>query len=167
VSSGSSVRSKLNRPRNRYTIPAYLALLSTASADYDYYLFDLDGRLVDVTWSYTRKVFDHVGDRLGCRFTDEGARTIWHGSSRPRAAILREMGVDPEAFWPEFHDVEDPQPRAESTYLHDDAERFVGDVKGPVSLIAHCYEFLTDPVLDHLDVRDRFHIAVCCTDDVG
>ena len=30
---------------------------------YDFWLFDLDGTLVDAEWSYTREVFDRVGDR--------------------------------------------------------------------------------------------------------
>jgi len=136
-------------------------------ADYDYHLFDLDGTLVDAEWSYTREVFDRVGDRLGRAFTDAEARTVWHGLGGPRADALRAMGVDPGAFWPAFHDVEDPQVRAEATTLHDDAARFVPEVEGPVGLVTHCQRFLTDPVLDRLDVRDWFDVVVCCTDEVG
>ena len=39
-------------------------------SDYDVHLFDLDGTLVDAEWSYTRGVFDRVGDRLGRSFSD-------------------------------------------------------------------------------------------------
>ena len=33
--------------------------------EYDYWLLDLDGTLIDVDWSYPRSVFDRVGARLG------------------------------------------------------------------------------------------------------
>jgi len=32
---------------------------------FDYYVFDLDGVLVDVRDSYKREVFEEVGDELG------------------------------------------------------------------------------------------------------
>ena len=33
-------------------------------SEYDYWLFDLDGTVVDIEPSYPRSVFDEVGDRL-------------------------------------------------------------------------------------------------------
>jgi phosphoglycolate phosphatase len=134
--------------------------------DYDYWLFDLDGTLVDAEWSYTRSVFDEVGDRLGRAFTDREAELMWHGLHGPRDALLEAWGIDRERFWAEFHDVEDPQVRAEQTHLHDDAT-FVADLDAPVGLVTHCQRFLTEPVLDHLDVRDWFDVVLCCTDDTG
>lgn len=44
--------------------------------EYEFWLFDLDGTLVDVDPGYTREVFDRVGDRLGRRFTDREAETL-------------------------------------------------------------------------------------------
>jgi phosphoglycolate phosphatase len=82
-------------------------------ADYDFHLFDLDGTLVDAEWSYTRGVFDRVGDRLGRPFSDREAYVLWHG-----------LGEEPLA---------------------------VGD----------------EPVLDRLDLGDRFDAVVCCTDETG
>lgn len=137
------------------------------TADYDVWLFDLDGTIVDADWSYTREVFDRVGDRLGRTFTDEEARIVWHGLGGARDETLRSWGIDPKAFWPAFHDIEEPQVRAESTYLHDDAARFVAEVDAPIGIVTHCQQFLTDPVLDHLDIRDWFDVVVCCTDDLG
>ena len=139
-------------------------------ADYDVHLFDLDGTLVDAEWSYTRDVFDRVSDRLGRSFSDREAYVLWHGLGGPRAETLRELGVDPDAFWPAFHAVEDPIARAEATYLHDDAARLldrVGDLGGKTGLVTHCQRFLADPVLDELDLRGRFDAVVCCTDETG
>lgn len=133
---------------------------------YDFWLFDLDGTIVDAEWDYTREVFDEVGDRLGHRFSDRQAELLWHGFTGSRNEQLLEWGLDPEVFWPTFHAVEDPQVRAENTYLHDDAS-FVGDLDDPVGLVTHCQQFLTDPVLEHLDLRDWFDVVVCCTDDTG
>jgi phosphoglycolate phosphatase len=137
-----------------------------ADDDYDYWVFDLDGTLVDAEWSYTRAVFDEVGDRLGREFTDRQAELLWHGLHGSRDALLAEWGLDRDRFWTEFHDVEDPTVRSEHTYLHDDAT-FVGDLDRPVGLVTHCQQFLAEPVLDHLDVRDWFDAVVCCTDETG
>jgi phosphoglycolate phosphatase len=138
--------------------------------DYDFHLFDLDGTLVDAEWSYTRAVFDRVGDRLGRRFSDREARVLWHGLGGPRGDTLREIGVDPDEFWPAFHAVEDPVARAEATFLHDDAARLldrVDDAGGPTGLVTHCQRFLAEPVLDRVDLDGRFDAVVCCTDETG
>jgi phosphoglycolate phosphatase len=134
--------------------------------EYDYWVFDLDGTLVDAEWSYTRGVFDEVGDRLGREFGDREAELLWHGLVGSRDALLAEWGIDRDRFWREFHDVEDPRVRAEHSYLHDDAT-FVGDLDEPVGLVTHCQQFLAEPVLDHLDVRDWFDAVLCCTDETG
>ncbi|PSP79718.1 HAD family hydrolase [Halobacteriales archaeon QS_1_68_20] len=134
--------------------------------EYDFWLFDLDGTIVDADWGYTRDVFDEVGERLGYRFTDRQAELLWHGFYGPRNEMLTEWGLDPETFWSTFHDVEDPQVRAQNTFLHDDAAD-VADLDGPVGLVTHCQRFLADPVLDHLDIRDWFDTVLCCTDDTG
>ncbi|WP_435075493.1 HAD family hydrolase [Halorubrum sp. HHNYT27] len=141
-----------------------------AVADYDFHLFDLDGTLVDAEWSYTRAVFDRVGDRLGRRFSDREAYVLWHGLGGARGGTLRELGVDPDAFWPAFHAVEDPIARAEATYLHEDAARLldhVDDAGGPTGLVTHCQRFLAEPVLDRVDLDGRFDAVVCCTDETG
>ncbi|QIB75423.1 HAD family hydrolase [Halogeometricum borinquense] len=136
---------------------------------YDFWLFDLDGTLVDADWSYTREVFDRVGDRLGREFTDREAEIIWHGLGGARDPQLRAWGIDPDDFWPAFHAVEDPQARAEATYLHDDATDLLADLVDdrPVGVVTHCQQFLADPVIDHLDVRDWFDTVVCCTEELG
>ncbi|WP_435346282.1 HAD family hydrolase [Haloarchaeobius sp. HRN-SO-5] len=135
-------------------------------SDYDYWLLDLDGTLIDVEWSYTREVFDRVGDRLGREFGDQEAHVLWHGLTGKRDDQLRAWGIDPADFWPAFHAVEDPQKRAEETFLHPDAE-FVGDLDVPVGLVTHCQRFLADPVIDNVGIRDWFDTVVCCTDETG
>jgi phosphoglycolate phosphatase len=135
--------------------------------DYDFWLFDLDGTLVDVEWSYVRETFDRVGDRLGRRFTDDRAESLWHGLDGSRNDQLRELGVDPPSFWEVLHDVEDPQVRAEATYLHDDAAALLRSLDAPVGVVTHCAPFLTRAVVDHLALRDRVDAVVCCSDDLG
>ncbi|GAA0551417.1 HAD family hydrolase [Halorubrum ejinorense] len=141
-----------------------------AVADYDFHLFDLDGTLVDAEWAYTRDVFDRVGDRLGREFSDREAYVLWNGLGGARRETLRDIGVDPDDFWPAFHAEEDPIARAEATFLHDDAARLldrVAEVGGPAGLVTHCQEFLAEPVLDHVDLDGRFDAVVCCTDETG
>jgi phosphoglycolate phosphatase len=137
---------------------------------YDFWLFDLDGTLVDAEWTYTRAVFDRVGDRIGRRFTDREAEVIWHGLGGARDEQLRAWGIDPDTFWPAFHDVEDPAARAAATYLHDDAADLVSalvDAGVPVGVVTHCQEFLADPVVDRLGVEGWFDAFVSCTPELG
>jgi phosphoglycolate phosphatase len=133
---------------------------------YEYWLLDLDGTLVDVEWAHVRDVFDEVGARLGRRFTDEEAEVLWHGLTGSRNDHLEAIGVDVDAFWEVFHDVEDPQRRAEATFLYEDAA-VVGTLDEPVGVVTHCQSYLTRPVLDHLDIRDWFDVVVCCDEDLG
>lgn len=134
--------------------------------DYDVWLLDLDGTLVDTEWEYIRECFDRVGTRLGMVFSDRDATVIWNGLGGSREQALRDRGVDPDRFWTAFHAIEDPVARAEATYLYDDAA-VVADIETPVGLVTHCQQFLTDPVLETLDIRDWFDTIVCCTDDTG
>ncbi|MFC6613728.1 HAD family hydrolase [Halopenitus salinus] len=134
---------------------------------YDVHLFDLDGTLVDAEWAYTREVFDRVEDRMGHAFSDDRVRILWHGLAGSRNETLRTWGIDPDEFWPAFHAAEDPTARAEATYLHPDAERVLANIEGPTGLITHCQSFLTEPILDRLDLRDHFDAVVCCDADTG
>jgi phosphoglycolate phosphatase len=140
------------------------------ASEYDVWLFDLDGTIVDADWAYTREVFERVGARLGREFSDREAEIIWHGLNGARDPQLRAWGIDPAEFWPVFHDEENPFVRAEATYLHDDAAALVRDVQRagrPIGLVTHCQEFLAEPVLDHLDIRDWFDAVLCCTSEIG
>ena len=143
--------------------------MSADDAGYDFWLFDLDGTLVDAEWSYTRGVFDRVGDRIGREFTDREAEVIWHGLGGSRDEKLRAWGIDPDPFWTAFHDVEDPAARAEATYLHDDAADLVAELAGevPVGVVTHCQAFLAEPVIEHLDIGDWFDALVSCTPELG
>ncbi|MFB6183738.1 MAG: HAD family hydrolase [Haloarculaceae archaeon] len=138
-----------------------------AGEGYDFWLFDLDGTVVDVEPSYVRTVFDEVGDRLGREFTDREANVLWYGVGGSRDQYLREWGIDPERFWAVFHDVENPTARAAHTYVYDDAAQFLPALSAPVGLVTHCQPYLTDPILSELDIADWFDAVVCCTDETG
>ncbi|MFB6205564.1 MAG: HAD family hydrolase [Haloglomus sp.] len=136
------------------------------AAGYDAWLFDLDGTLIDVEPSYIHETLGEVGDRLGHEIPPAAAEAIWHGFGAGANEHLRERGIDVEAFWETFHEVEDPVARAEAAFLYDDAA-WVGDLDRPVGLVTHCQSYLTGPVLDRLDVRDWFDAVVCCDETTG
>ncbi len=135
--------------------------------EYDFWLFDLDGTLVDVDPAYPVEVMDRVGDRLGQGFSEREAALLWYGQGDARRDFLAEREVDPALFWDIFHEEEDPLARAEATYLYDDVETFLSERPEPVGLVTHCQEYLTGPILDRLDIGDWFDTVVCCDDDIG
>ena len=135
-------------------------------SDYDVWLLDLDGTIVDASFGHVRWVFDEVGDRLGRRFTDEEAERLWNGLCGEPNDELRRMGVDPGTFWQAFHEVEDPDRRAAATTLYEDAA-VVAEVDSPTALVTHCQSYLTEAVLEIHGIADWFDAVVCCDDDVG
>lgn len=137
------------------------------SSQYDFWLLDLDGTLVDIEQSYIYDVFDEIGERLDVTFTDREAELVWYGIGNARDDLLKEKGVQPEQFWEVFHRVEHPETRADATYLYDDATGFVPELDGPVGVVTHCQEYLAGPVLTELDIEDWFDTVVCCTDETG
>jgi phosphoglycolate phosphatase len=142
------------------------AAASEGMPAYDYWLFDLDGTLVDTEWSYKREIFDRVGEELGRGFSDTETHALWHGLGGDRDENLRAMGVEPEPFWEVFDAHDEPLARAEATYLYDDAEP-VKDIDAPVGVVTHCPEPVTQRVLDRLDLRDWFDTVVCCSHEIG
>ncbi|WP_423999617.1 HAD family hydrolase [Haloarcula salina] len=137
------------------------------TTEYDFWLFDLDGTLVDIEPEYPRKVMGAVGDRLGVEFTDRESDALWYGFGGTRSEYLKERDIEQAEFWRLFHEEEDPVARAEATYLYDDAERFFAELDAPAGLVTHCQQYLTEPVLDHLDIADWFETVICCDDDIG
>lgn len=134
--------------------------------EYDFLVLDLDGTLVGTESAYVHDIMGRVGERLGHEFTTEQAETVWHAFDGMPDRRLSEWGIDPERFWTAFHEEEDPQARAEATYLYDDAERFA-EAKKPLALVTHCQSYLADPVLDNVDIRDWFDVVICCTAETG
>jgi len=134
---------------------------------YDFWLLDLDGTVVDIEESYVHEVMGEVGDRLGREFTPSEAERLWYEVESARDAVLDAHDVTPAAFWDTFHAVEDPLSRAEATYLYDDAAEFVAARDAPLGLVTHCQPYLTEPILDALDIADWFDHVVCCTDETG
>ena len=138
-----------------------------AGSEYDFWLLDLDGTLVDVESTYIYSVFDEIGERFGTSFSHLESELLWYGFGDSRADVLDDAGIDREAFWAAFHEVDDPSARAGATHLYDDAAAFVPDIDAPVGLVTHCQEYLTGPVLDEFDIADWFDTVVCCTDETG
>jgi phosphoglycolate phosphatase len=134
--------------------------------NYDFWLLDLDGTLIDIEPAYIHSVFDRIGDRLGCSFADREAEAIWYDLAGAADAALAAHGVERPRFWEAFHAVEDPIARAESTYLYDDAA-VIAALDDPVGVVTHCQRYLTEPVLEHLDIADWFDTVVCCDDEIG
>lgn len=137
------------------------------SDEYDFWLLDLDGTLIDIERTYIYEVFEKVGETLGVSFTDHESELLWYGIGDARNELLDERNIDPETFWDVFHEVEDPDLRADATYLYDDATTIVPELDGPVGVVTHCQEYLTGPVLNHLDIEDWFDTVLCCTDETG
>ena len=133
---------------------------------YDFWLFDLDGTLVDVEFDYKRETLSQVGDDLDTSFSDAEIRRIWHGSEASRRDLLASKGLTERGFWSAFHEVDDTDARVAATYLYDDAA-FVGELDGPTGLVTHCPAPITGPVLEHLGIRDWFDTVVCCDESVG
>jgi phosphoglycolate phosphatase len=136
------------------------------SDSYDFWVFDLDGTLIDVEPSYIHEVMGRVGARLGHEFTPEQAEAVWHSYGGDPNDSLKKWGLKPSTFWTTFHEEEDALARAEATFLYRDAERF-GSLEKPLALVTHCQSYLAEPVLDHLDIADWFDAVLCCTDETG
>mgnify|MGYP000636899547 CR=1 FL=1 len=137
-----------------------------ARDEYDCWVFDLDGTLVDVERSYVSEVFDEVGRRLGCGFDDAEYEAIWHDIGGVRGRVFEREGITETRFWEVFDAVADPESRAQATYLFDDATA-VADLEAPTAIVTHCPDPVTDAVLDELDIRDWFDAVVCCSPDLG
>ena len=135
--------------------------------EYDFWLLDLDGTVVDIERSYIHETISEVGDRLGQEFTNYEAELLWYGIGNAREEILTGAGLDAEHFWKTFHSVEEPRSRGESTYVYDDAEAFISRVEAPVGVVTHCQAYLTEPILESLDIDDWFETVVCCDDETG
>jgi len=138
-----------------------------AVANYDAWLFDLDGTLIDIEPSHPRWLFDRVGDRLDRTFTDREVTVLWHGLGGSRDEQLRQWGIDPPEFWRAFHDVEEARRRAAHTFLYEDAERLLQSITAPVGIVTHSQPHLTSAALDELGIDDWFDIVVCCDDEIG
>jgi len=134
---------------------------------YDFWLFDLDGTVVDVDPDYPRTLVTEIGERLGQDFTDREADLLWYGVGGAREEVFADRALTSEEFWETFHEVEDPRARAESSFVYDDAAEFVGGLDRPTGLVTHCQSYLTEPLLEYHDIADWFDAVVCCDDDVG
>lgn len=135
-------------------------------SSYDYWLFDLDGTLVDVSPWYVHDVITRVGEAIDYDFSDHQAERLWHGLGGSPEYLLERWDVDPTSFWEAFHRIESAEDRAAATFLYPDAER-IGALEAPVGLVTHCQPYLTTPVLEHLDICDWFDTIVCSNDTIG
>lgn len=135
-------------------------------AAYDFWLFDLDGTVLDIDDAYVTTTISRVADALETTFTPVEARRLWFGRDGLRDDILREKRIDPMEFWATFHEVESPERRAAATTLFDDATA-VDRIDGPRGVVTHCQSYLTEPILDRLAIDSWFDTVVCCSDTIG
>ncbi|ERG95554.1 HAD family hydrolase [Haloquadratum walsbyi] len=160
---------ELNRDSSTYTATER-SESQVIATEYDFWLFDFDGTIVDVEWEYTRSVFDRVGNQLGMSFSDNEVEQLWHGLGESRNAQVQSLGIDTDTFWSALHEVENPTARAEATYLHDDAAVLLNELHAaniPIGVVTHCQSFLAEPVVDYLDIGDWFDTFVTCTPELG
>ncbi len=136
------------------------------SAGYDFWLFDLDGTLVDVERDYIVEVLAEVGGTIGYSFSDRQALTLWRAIGAPPERHLRDWGIEPARFWDAFHRIEDPEARIDATFLYPDAAD-VGALECPTGLVTHCQPEIAGPVLASLDIGDWFDTVICCRDELG
>lgn len=141
-------------------------MTSMSGGNYDFYLFDLDGTIVDVEFTYARSLFDRVGARLEYEFNNDEVLALWHGLCGARRHYLNRIGIDPAVFWQVFHEEEDPEERAAATFVYNDAHA-IQDASVPIGVVTHCQEYLTGPVLDDLGITDWFDTIVCCDEEIG
>lgn len=139
----------------------------TRPLEYDFWLFDLDGTLVDVEAAYPRQVFDRVGERLGYEFDDRQVTVLWHGLSGSRNEQLRSWEIDPDRFWPTYHEVEDADARADAAFCYDDARRLLNVLEGPVGIVTHSQRYLAVPTLEAVGLQGEIEALVCCDDQLG
>jgi len=137
------------------------------SDEYEFWLLDLDGTLVDVEDTYIHQVCCEVGDRLGVSISDRQAEHLWYGFDDTRERALAEVGLDAEAFWATFHSVDQPGARAAATHIYPDAPGFVAGLDTPTGLVTHCQAYLTGPILEQLDIDSWFDTVVCCDEETG
>ena len=134
---------------------------------YDFWLFDLDGTIVDVESSYIHEVCTECGERLGVSFSAQQAEHLWYGFGDSREQVLAETGIEPGQFWDTFHKVDSPGPRAAATHIYPDAATLLEQLDSPVGLVTHCQSYLTLPILATLDIDHWFDTVICCTDKTG
>ena len=137
-----------------------------APPEYDFWLLDLDGTLVDVEPGYKRELLAEVGDRLGVSFADGEVERVWHGSTASRRGVLESKGLTERQFWSVFDAADDPETRVEATFLYEDAA-VVRGLDGPTGIVTHCPAPITEQVLAHLDIGDWFDTVVCCDESIG
>ncbi|XGI83196.1 HAD family hydrolase [Halorutilales archaeon Cl-col2-1] len=135
---------------------------------FDYYLFDLDGVIVDVEEEYRRAVFDEVEDRLGRSFSDDQIRNLWHGIGEDsRDEILRSWGYDePRDFWDVFDEVDTVERRLEYTYAYDDAYS-IEEIDAKKGVVTHSPPELAVPALEKAGLDHHFDTVVSCSYDIG
>jgi phosphoglycolate phosphatase len=133
---------------------------------FDFYVFDLDGVLVDVRDSYRREVFQDVGDELGRSFTEDEMDRLWYGLGSDRKEILRDWGYDPREFWEVFDAIDTPERRVEHTYAYDDT-KVLDEIEAPKGVVTHSPPALADRALEKTGLGEKFDSVVCCSYELG
>ncbi|MDY6764775.1 MAG: HAD family hydrolase [Halobacteria archaeon] len=134
---------------------------------FDYYIFDLDGVLVDVSRDYKREIFDEVGEHFGHEFTDEEIHNLWHGlGAESREDLLRSWGYEPREFWEVFDSIDTPERRLKNTFAYEDTS-VLRRMDEKMGIVTHSPPDLAIPVLEKTGLEDLFESVVSCSYDIG
>ncbi len=135
--------------------------------EFDSYLFDLDGVIVDVEDSYRRKIFDEVSEVTGRQYTDSQIQRLWHGvGGESREGILESWGENPREFWRIFDWFDAPERRLQHTYVYPDAD-VLTSLEGPVGVVTHSPRDLAESALEKADLLDVVDEVVACSYETG
>ncbi|MFB6309732.1 MAG: HAD family hydrolase [Salinirussus sp.] len=137
------------------------------SGQYDFWLLDLDGTIVDVDQRYVREVMKQVGAEVGVSFDAAEAHALWYEAEPSRAAVLEAHGIDESTFWRAYRRVENPSARAAATYVYEDAASTLPSLDRPVGVVTHCQPRLVEAVFDRTDIGEWFDAVVCCGEEIG
>lgn len=135
--------------------------------DYNYYIFDLDGVLVDVTDSYKREIMDKVGDKLNYSFTENQIKKLWYEIGGHRESIIRSWGFNPEKFWNVFDSLDIPKKRIKNTFIYSDAEAISKLKDRKMGIVTHSKFKVAKETLKSNNIYRYFDAVISCNQEIG
>ncbi len=135
--------------------------------DYNYYIFDLDGVLVDVTNSYKKEIMDKVGEKLNYSFTENQIKKLWYEIGGHRDSIIRSWGFNPEKFWNVFDSLDTPQKRIKNTFIYPDTEAILKLKDKKMGVVTHSNFKVARETLKRNNIYRYFDTVISCNQEIG